>query len=287
MNENGEPSAMPDKVLSFREALAAIYKASPLAQTTAAETQTPEPPPPQADPPEPSCPAEPDLVTDATGLALNLIQPGNFRMGENGAACSPANRPSHEVTITRPFHLSVHLVTQAQYEQVMGVNPALFKGPERPVERVSWDDALAFCHKLSEIEGAACRLPTEAEWEYACRAGSEAAYCFGDSEILLQKFAWFLGNSECATHDVGKKSPNAWGLYDMHGGVREWCQDWYGAYPAGSQTDPRGPEQGHTRILRGGSWANFAPYCNAAHRARHTPDTALSTLGFRVARAIA
>jgi formylglycine-generating enzyme required for sulfatase activity len=185
----------------------------------------------------------PVQITNPLGMKLNLIPPGEFAMG------SPKSEPGrwddetqHLVKITKPFYLSAHEVTQAQYEQVMGKNPSYFsvsgngKGrvsgdtSQLPVERVSWNDAVEFCRKLSDEEGVEYRLPTEAEWEYACRAGTTTAYSFGNDVAQLGEYAWYADNSENTSHAVGEKKPNAWGLYDMHGNVWEWCQDWFGPY---------------------------------------------------------
>ena len=192
------------------------------------------------------------------------------------------------VEITRPFYLGVHEVTQAQYEAVIGRNPSGFKGAAHPVEQVNWDDAVAFCGRLSELPaekaaGRLYRLPTEAEWEYACRAGSTTTYSFGDETARLAEFGWYSNNSGSAKlHPVGEKKPNAWGLYDMHGNVWEWCHDWYGPYPVGDVADPTGPESGSVRVDRGGSWHYIARFCRSASRYRFAPGSRTSVLGFRV-----
>jgi formylglycine-generating enzyme required for sulfatase activity len=152
---------------------------------------------------------------------------------------------------------------------------------------VSWDDAVEFCRKLSELPGEKStgyvyRLPTEAEWEYACRAGTTTEYSFGDSKSELGDYAWYDKNSGKTTHPVGGKKPNAWGLYDMHGNVFEWCHDWYGDYPSGSVTDPTGAASGSYRVARGGSWSLYSDHCRSANRSRSTPDS--RHLGFRVLR---
>ena len=179
--------------------------------------------------------------------------------------------------ITKPFYLGKYLVTQEQWEDVMGSNPATSRGRRSPVETVSWDDCQEFIRKLNarfphpgplpEGEGV-FRLPTEAQWEYACRAGSTTRYCFGDDESGLGEYAWYDANSGGKTHPVGEKKPNAWGLYDMHGNVWEWCQDWYdGGYYAKSPTDdPTGPAAGSYRVIRGGSWFDPARGCRSADR---------------------
>jgi formylglycine-generating enzyme required for sulfatase activity len=188
------------------------------------------------------------------------------------------------VTLTKPFELGVYEVTQEQYEKVKGTNPSSSKGPQNPVEKVSWEDAVEFCRKLSELPeekaaGRVYRLPTEAEWEYACRAGTTTAYSFGDDESQLRDYAWFSGN---ATHPVGQKKPNPWGLYDMHGNVWEWCQDSYGAFPQGLATDPKGPSSGSYRVYRGGSWNLTVRLCRSSSRSRCSPSYHFGYLGFRV-----
>ena len=205
--------------------------------------------------------------------------------------------------MTRPFFLGIHEVTQGQYQAVMGENPSHFKGSDDlPVEQVSWLDAVLFCNKLSEQEkrtpfyridgtevtiagGNGYRLPTEAEWEYACRAGSTTLYPFGDDVSKLGDHAWYAGNSGRKTHPVGQKRPNAWGLYDMLGNVWEWCQDWYeeGYYGASPPADPPGPSEASCRVFRGGGWGDDAWHCRPAYRSGSTPESRNFHLGFRVA----
>jgi formylglycine-generating enzyme required for sulfatase activity len=204
-------------------------------------------------------------ITDAIGMKLVLIPPGEFVMGlEKG---EPHERPAHKVTITKPFYLGKYDVTQEEWEAVMGAgnNPSQFKGSKNPVERVSWDDCQVFLKRLTEKGGAApgsYRLPTEAQWEYACRAGSTGAFCFGNSMFELDDYAWHEKNSEGKTHPVGEKKPNAWGLFDVHGNVWEWCADWYDRdyYKASPASDPTGPSSGALRVIRGSSWNG--PGCN-------------------------
>ena len=192
----------------------------------------------------------------------------------------------HRVTLSQGFHLGATEVTQAQWESVMGSNPSNFKGRDLPVEQVSWEDAMSFCRKLTERERAAGRLtagdaytlPSEAQWEYACRAGTTGAYA-GD----LESMAWYDPNSGGKTHAVGTKRANAWGLYDMHGNVYEWCSDWYEAYPSGSVADPTGARSGPDRVNRGGSWYNDASYCRSAPRSGDDPGGRSRYLGFRLA----
>jgi formylglycine-generating enzyme required for sulfatase activity len=212
-------------------------------------------------------------------MKFKLIPAGKFTMGEGDEA--------HEVTLTKPFKMGVHEVTQAQYEQVMGVNPSHFKGAENPVEMVSWDDAVEFCRKLSELPaekaaGNVYRLPTEAQWEYACRAGTTTKFSFGDDESELGQYAWYDENSENTNHAVGGKQPNAWGLYDMHGNVWEWCQDWYEVHPNAAVTDPTGPTSSGSRVIRGGGWSGPAEYCRSANRGGSMPSTRYGSSGFRV-----
>jgi formylglycine-generating enzyme required for sulfatase activity len=167
----------------------------------------------------------------------------------------------------------------------MGTNPSKFKGATNPVEMVSWNEATEFCKKLSEKTGNSVRLPTEAEWEYACRAGTKTAFSFGDSPAALDDYAWHPRNSDAMSHPVGKKKPNAWGLYDMHGNVFEWCADWYGVYPEGPATDPSGPATGEKRVLRGGSWYRdaIAYSFQCAERDCYDPSGRTFNDGFRCA----
>jgi formylglycine-generating enzyme required for sulfatase activity len=178
-------------------------------------------------------------------------------------------------------------VTQKQWRQVMGSNLSVFKdcGDDCPMENVSWDDAQEFIKKLNQKEsGAKYRLPTEAEWEYACRAGSKGRFCFGDEEAKLGEYAWCWVNSGNKTHQVGKKKPNALGLYDMHGNVWEWCQDWYGDYPASQVTDPTGPKAEENRVMRGGSWFMAPRDIRSSLRGKGKPDYRFEDVGFRVAK---
>ncbi len=241
-----------------------------------------------------------ELVHLDFGLELVAIAPGEFLMGsppdENGRE---DNETQHQVRLTQPFWLGRYPVTQAEYEAVMGHNPSDFKGPRRPVEQVDWHEATAFCARLTERaraagclpEGFAFRLPTEAEWEYACRAGTTSA--FNDNsectkgtgkDPALQRLGWFGKNSGNQTHPVGEKTPNAWGLHDMHGNVWEWCLDRQREYTADSQTDPLGPESpAARRVVRGGSWYFQARHCRAAFRGRFEPGFRGHYLGLRLA----
>jgi formylglycine-generating enzyme required for sulfatase activity len=170
----------------------------------------------------------------------------------------------------------------------MGPSPAYFKGPQNPVESVTWDEAIEFCRRLSEIPpekkvGNLFRLPTEAEWEYACRAGSTTEWCCGDDEADLDEYGWYHKNSARSTHPVGEKKPNAWGLHDMHGNVSEWCQDLYGEYPHATVTDPHGLSAGDARrTLRGGGWFFVAAYARSAYRDAHQPVDRYAGRGFRL-----
>jgi formylglycine-generating enzyme required for sulfatase activity len=218
---------------------------------------------------------------DSIGMKFKLIPAGTFTMGEGDDA--------HEVTLTQPFKIGVHEVTQAQYEQVMGVNPSHFKDADNPVEKVSWEDAVEFCRKLSELPaekatGNVYRLPTEAEWEYACRAGTTTKFSFGDDGSEAGDYAWYNDNANRKTHPVGSKQPNAWGLYDMHANASEWCQDWKEDYPAGAVTDPTGPASASYRVLRGGCWIHSAENCGSAYRGEGDPSYGFKDIGFRVVR---
>jgi formylglycine-generating enzyme required for sulfatase activity len=237
--------------------------------------------------PRPGVAGAPGSYTETHG-GLNLemvwIPAGTFRMGSEKGDSD--EKPVHTVTLDG-FWIGKYEVTQRQYEALMGTNPSSFKGPNRPVEMVSWDDAAAFCRKLSQATGKTYTLPTEAQWEYACRAGSTGEYCFGDGESQLGEYAWYSANSGTQTHDVGGKRPNAWGLYDMHGNVWEWCTDWYESYSASSgQRNPTGPATGSARVLCGGAWGGAAPGVRSANRNWFDPPGGDSGDGFRVCRVV-
>jgi formylglycine-generating enzyme required for sulfatase activity len=238
----------------------------------------------------------PREITNSIGMKLVLIPKGTFMMGSpESEEGRKENETQHEVTISKDYYLGVTEVTQAQYEKVIGKNPSYYQGAivgnenaDLPVEQVSWDDAVEFCKKLSELPeekkaGRVYRLPTEAQWEYACRAGSKTAYSFDDEEGLLPEHGWFKRNSSNRTHTVGLLEPNAWGLYDMHGNVWEWCSDWYGDYPKGALSDPTGPKEGSFRVYRGGSCYFGAANCRSGIRFRNNPSDRLINVGFRLA----
>ena len=181
--------------------------------------------------------------------------------------------PAHAVTLTKPFYMGKFAVTQEQYQQVIGKNPSKFIGNGNPVDTVSWDDAQAYCKTLSGQANEVVRLPTEAEWEFACRAGTTTTYHSGDTEVDLAKAAWYSANSNHTTHAVGQKEPNGFGLYDMHGNVFQWCEDWYAEnnYKESEVENPRGATQGIVRSMRGGSWSMPATNCRSVHRAADIP----------------
>jgi formylglycine-generating enzyme required for sulfatase activity len=216
---------------------------------------------------------------NSIGMKFRQIPAGTFTMGDGSNA--------HKVTLTQPFMLGVHEVTQEQYKRIMGSNPSAFKFPQNPVEQVSWDDAVEFCQKLSSLAeeqqaGRSYQLPTEAQWEYCCRAESTSKYSFGDRVSWLGYHAWCVENADRRSHRVGTKEPNDWGLYDMYGNVSEWCSDWYGEYPSSSVKDPLGPQSGHFRVLRGGSWGSGPLGCRSADRGGEIPSVSFPRYGFRV-----
>jgi len=239
-------------------------------------------------------------------MRLVLIPAGEFMMGSRLSAEEVHRRwpggapewyehehPRHRVRITRPFYMGACEVTQEQWSAVMGSKPwsgRLCRGRsvDAPANYISWNDAQEFCRRLSAIAGRPVRLPTEAEWEYACRAGSTTAYCFGDDPRRLGEYAWYRGNAwdldENYPHGVARKRPNAWGLYDMHGNVWEWCQDWYAwdYYARSPSADPKGPTNGKERVLRGGSWVDVPGYCRSALRLSIHPNYSDNDRGFRV-----
>jgi formylglycine-generating enzyme required for sulfatase activity len=229
--------------------------------------------------------SKPAILIPKSGGEMVLVPGGQFTMGDaNGR---PDETP-HFVRVS-PFYMDKRPVSQQLYEDVMGVNPSKQKGSKNPVERIQWTDAALFCNKCSEREGltpcydpatwkcdfeaGGYRLPTEAEWEYACRAGSGAKYFFGDDEKELSRYAWVKPHSRGRTWPVGSKPPNRWGLHDMHGNVWQWCNDFYGEsyYKESPAEDPKGPPVGDKRVLRGGAWSSIADQCRAAYRSKEFP----------------
>ncbi|AKB12230.1 MAG TPA: formylglycine-generating enzyme family protein [Methanosarcina thermophila] len=234
------------------------------------------------------------LTSNSIGMEFVLIPAGEFDMG------SPMHEkrrklwesPVHRVTIKKPFYLSKYPVTQEQWQVVMGDNPSYFRGEKHPVENVSWNEVQVFFSKLNALENARennriFRLPTEAEWEYASRAGTETAYFFGNDESKLREYAWFLENSGFETHPVGLKKPNPWGLYDIYGNVWEWVQDEYHISYKGAPADGRAWENLFpsisipVRVRRGGGWNGNAGCCRSAERLFAAQDKRLNSLGFR------
>ncbi len=205
-------------------------------------------------------------VTNSIGMKFTFIPPGMFVMGSPAEETSrKSDETQFSVKLTKGFYMAVTPTTQAECERVTGKNPSRFRGADRPVENVSWRDCLSICETLS-IDGKPYRLPTEAEWEYACRAGTQTAFCSGDDQTSLGTVGFYSVNSGGQTHKVAELQPNAWGLHDMHGNVLEWCADWYGPYPNAPMTDYRGPDSGKHRVLRGGSWGVNAGSCRSATR---------------------
>ena len=242
-------------------------------------------PPPAADAPGPKNELSVDLGGGVT-MEFVLIRPGSFMMGSERGGDD--QKPVHKVRIAKPFYLGKYEVTQEQWQAVMGANPSSFKGPKNPVEQVSWEDCETFLRKLGEkAGGAGFRLPTEAEWEYACRAGGTTEYCYGDDQAGLGEYAWYNDNSGGTTHRVGQKKANAWGLYDMHGNVWEWCSESYGSETEGEVSDPTRAAGGERHTLRGGSWANDPSNVRTASPYPDTTGTRWSGDGVRAARTLA
>lgn len=240
-------------------------------------------------------PAPPRDVRTASGPVMVLIPAGEFRMGD--ARGGPDARPVRTVRVSA-FYMDTTEVTQASFQALTGLNTAKVRGDQNPVEQTTWLHAARYCNARSEKEGLkpcydpdtwACdveadgyRLPTEAEWEYACRAGAATAYSFGDDPQKLAAYAWVKANAGATPHPVGHKLPNAWGLFDMHGNVMEWCNDWYAAdaYAGGAATDPRGPVTGEFRVLRGGGWRSPPKAATCACRAKDAPTSLDTCLGY-------
>jgi len=217
-------------------------------------------------------------------IEMVYIEPGKFIMGDhNGNNASPRR----QVTISKGFYIGKYPVTQEQWVEVMKKNPSKFngKGLMHPIENVSWDDCQKFIEALNKLKkyNGIFRLPTEAEWEYACRAGSDTQYYWGDE--CDGKYCWYRENSDCSTQPVGKKRPNDLGLFDMSGNVWEWCQDWYddNYYKLNDRLDPKGAVKGSNRVVRGGSWRYGSDYCRSAFRDYFDPSYRNSYVGFRLA----
>ena len=221
---------------------------------------------------------------------------GTFRMGSPSSDPGrySEEEPQHEVTISRGGYLGKYEITQGQWESVMGTTPwsgqnYVQANPDHPAVYISWDDVQEFIGRLNEAAGEELyRLPTEAEWEYACRAGTTTRWSFGDDEAQLEEYAWYYNNTWYAAlqyaQPVGTKRPNPWGVYDMHGSVWEWCRDWWGAYASDCQVDPTGPATGSDRVIRGGSFASATRYVRSAYRYRLSPSDRRYLLGARLLR---
>jgi len=237
-------------------------------------------------------------ITNTVGMKFNKIPAGTFTMGSpEGEEGRREDKTQHPVTISKPFYMQTTEVTQGQWKEVMGTEPwkgekYVKEGANYAATYVSWDDAVAYCKKLSEKEGKTYRLSTEAEWEYACRAGSETRWSFGDDEKVLGDYAWYNENAddigEEYAHQVGLKKPNAFGLYDMHGNVFEWCHDYYEEdyYQQSPEKDPQGPESAADgyRVLRGGSWCLNSRFTRSAFRFRLGAGYRYIFNGFRLVR---
>lgn len=234
-----------------------------------------------------------EVVTNSIGMEFRLIRPGSFMMGsENG---EDNESPVHRVTLTKSFYIGTREVTQSQWGEVMGTDiheqrdkadsqyTVCGEGPDHPMYHVSWLEAKEFCHRLKEREGVEYRLPTEAEWEYSCRAGSRTKFYWGDR--VNERFFWYEENSKRLTQPVGTRLPNIWGLYDMSGNVWEWCEDRYApAYPSEPQLDPLGPDEGALQVIRGGYCSLSPRYCRSARRDGFHQAGRSRSVGFRLAR---
>jgi formylglycine-generating enzyme required for sulfatase activity len=218
-----------------------------------------------------------------------LIPSGSFMMGSDETKDSDAEAdetPQHHVTISNSFYMGKYEVTQEQWQAVMGHNPSEHKGDKNPVELVSWNDVQIFIRRLNQKEGITrYRLPTEAEWEYAARAGSQTRYSYGDKKTQMGRYARYRDSPRGGTRPVGGRQPNAWGLYDVHGNVLEWVNDLYYSnyYSKSPSLDPVGPSSGWDRVYRGGSWTDIAEACRSASRGSDPPGNQGVNLGFRLA----
>ena len=232
-----------------------------------------------------------ETITNSIDVELVLIPAGSFRMGGDKKLeqAEDHETPRHIVKISKTFYMGKYQITQSQWSEIMNNNPSEFKDDIRPVERVSWNDVQEFIQKLNNKEETnKYRLPTEAEWEYAARADTESTYCFSGDIKILSQYAWYGKNSAGKTHRVGQLKPNAWGLYDVHGNVHEWCQDWFDRnfYSQSPSTSPLGPPSGLAKVSRGGDWGSEDWYCRCASRSLSSPDRRSNRLGFRLVRMI-
>ena len=226
---------------------------------------------------------EQTFVVNGVSFTMIPVEGGTFQMGSNDSDAYGDEQPVHQVTLSS-FSIGETEVTQELWQAVMGSNPSYLKGSKLPVEQVSWNDCQTFIGKLNELTGKTFRLPTEAEWEYAARGGSKSqGYIFSGSNTIGD-VAWYTSNSGSTTHEVATKAANELGIYDMSGNVWEWCQDWYGDYSGGSQTNPTGPTSGSDRVVRGGSWYGIARSCRVSYRDGSTPTYSDYDLGFRLAQ---
>lgn len=233
--------------------------------------------------PEPPVPGE---IKMHESIAMVWCPPGSFLMGSpDSEQGRRADETQHRVTVTKGFWIGKCEVTQAQWQAIMGGTPSPVQGDALPVDRVSWEDCQEFIQRLNAKGGGGFYLPTEAEWEYACRAGSESAFCFGQEPSSLRNFAWFKENAENVLHEVGKQHGNAWNIQDMHGNAWEWCQDWYAPYAGQDTNDYAGPADGESRVRRGGAVSCGANDCRSAARGICPPQARLNMNGFRLCRA--
>lgn len=235
------------------------------------------------------------LLPDDISLDMLWIPEGIYKRGASSNELDRLENeePQHEVTLTNGFWMSKYEVNKAQWLSVMGTEPwknqfLVLDEPDSPAVYVSWDDAQTFIDKLNVLTGRSFRLPTEAEWEYAARAGTTTRFYWGDDEdySVMKEYAWFKDNAfetdEHYAHIVGQKKPNAWGLYDISGNVWEWCQDWYAYYPTGKHTDPKGPNEGDYKVLRGGSWFFYGGFSRSSRRDHYPPSVRSYEFGFRI-----
>ena len=224
------------------------------------------------------------FTVNGVSFEMVRVEGGTFRMGATSEQSDAYNdeKPVHTVTLSG-YYIGKTVVTQALWQAVMGINPSRFKGADRPVECVSWDDCQMFIGKLNSITGANFRLPTDAEWEFACRGGNNSCGYKYSGSNNLGSVAWCDYNSGGQTHPVGTKAPNELGIYDMSGNVWEWCSDWYGGYTGGLQTNPIGPKSGKYRVIRGGCWFVSSRYCRLSYRSHYcNPTFSGSDLGLRL-----